>query len=534
MVKSKAQLDLINKFRKNREQKNCIFNINMKNTTELPIIAEILSNKSGFSEYNRVDGYNEVEISSWIGDGLSGDPKVFGIVYDEARGQMVISRRSGSSPYSEFKQYTIDNSTNVATLVSTVSFIGSWSGEVYTMYSPFNDYHYIIGTLTTSTKLVLMGRQPSLGGVSVYNEIIPTSSILRGMGIIESNGYIYVTNAFDNKVYVHDPILNTNISTTTIPVANSGFVLGCIKYIPESDKYFITATGEVFVMDGTTNVVTLIHSQPVSYGYSSVAYMNGVVVTLGRNTDGKAILTKWDINSNSIISQRVLNKSIVGTGGNINFWTDSFSNIYITDLTTAKIYNVYDFNGNWLYTYNVDNRDTALVPQQLYSSGTIPTPVDQRFNPNNNSLYTLGGGSFTGGTVWATKYNYIGGYGGLQLSTSACSVTSATTEFNTEPIAVYHIMMFYSVGGNSYNNLLEYIKNNFTGGYARRVFQPRSFIHSINGDNGIIEIDLRENPLIIDVSHYFRLKINAGEEINMLLFYKQAQKKDILRNKLLL
>jgi len=159
--------------------------------------------------------------------------------------------------------------------------------------------------------------------------------------------------------------------------------------------------------------------------------------------------------------------------------------------------------------------------------------VNQKFNPENDVMWMGGENAPSVGTIIRVQPIFDGGVSGLVVTTSACTYSQAITEFNTEPIAISHIKMVYKNGGASLDNLLRYLFESSFGACEKIVKQPRSQISATDDTDLVVDFDFCGRELILDSAHSFALNIPAGEKVIFLFFYRQAERQDILRNKML-
>jgi hypothetical protein len=528
MAKSALDISLIKEFQQKRIDSNYVFDLKMCNNNSYAVEAEILSNKAGLSGNNVIDGYSEVEIDGWLDD-YPNEVGMMGIFYDPVKQKMIAVRYDSALPTEvTFYFYEIESDGTFGAPVGVNEGVNIYEGQSYDCYyNEFLDEYHIVGhsgnfqgwLIRVNSSFVKVGESTISSGGTVNHEAINS---------IPSNGYVYLLSSHFDDLYLYDVTTQTLINNVDFGTGLN--VTGCI-YVPSVNKFYVTGFGKVWTVDYTTFTKTEILSRDTSYGASDAALINGYVVTFGLTTDGYPILTKWDPETDSIVSERTLSKTYANQ--KIKYWTDDRNNLY---LYTESEYNVYDFSGEWLSYYSINNR--TPIPNgvgNLWLDGFKPsTPVDQKYNPITKQMFLSGEADGSGGTVWINTNNYKGGLSQLDLTTSACSYGMAVAEFNTEPILLNHISLFYKNGGSSYDNLLKYFYESSFGACERINFQPRKYISAKNGDKNIIDIDLRDNPLVIDVSHFFRLIIPANECITLILYYRQAEKKDILKNKLIL
>jgi hypothetical protein len=525
MVNTVAQQNFLDKYKAQRENKNHVFSLGLENSTSSGIQAEILSSKSGLSSMATIDGYNELyHMDSFP------DTATFMIctIYCPDLQKSVSFRTN--FPATNVFVYTIDNDTNVATLVQTIA-LGIDIFQVFdVLYSEFDNSWYFKCRNTVAGITTIFKVNSSFTGYTSLN-IASFVGYTCGWYIDQVNGTIFIADATTVKVAI---ISLTGFSVTATPAVTGASQPYFVYYNSALDKIYISALHKLYVMDGTSYVVTQLESVLNSYS-SDLVEIDGYLIRVLYLSAYERILQKWDMINDVQFQSNIISNITTNPTGRQRFWTDSLGNFWHRDAINVVITNK---NGQVL---------THITQEKVeYVIGTVagldfrmpsgfeghPIPT-QRFNPINKGLWLGGESASLGGTQILYEPNYQGGLNGLTVTTSACSYGMALAEFNTEPIAVTHLMIFYKNGGVNLTNLLSYLKETATGACVRRYFQPKSFISAQFGSDKIIEIDFCENPLIIDVQHYFKMLIPAGEKIDFLLFYRQANRKDVLKNKLI-
>lgn len=526
MVNTVAQQKFLDKYKSIRERKNHVFSLGLENTTSSGIQAEILSNKSGLSSMATIDGYNELYHMSAFAD--AGD-RIISTIYCPDLQKSVTFRTN--SPLNSVFVYTIDNTTNVATLVQTIS-LGIDIFEIFdVLYSEFDNSWYFKCRNTVAGICTVFKVNSSFTGYTSLN-IASFVGYSCGWYIDQITGRIYIADSTLNKVAIINLTGFTVVATPTVTGASQPYF---VYYNLALNKIYISAIDKLYMMDGTSYVVTQVDYQLGVYS-SDLTVIDGYLIRVLYKSTTERVLQKWDMTNDVQFQAQTI--SNIETNGNIRqrYWTDSLNNIWHRDSGSIIVTNI---NGQVLSQINSNKIQSELgvitsIDLRLGGSSGEGFPVPtQRFNPVNKSMWIGGESGGFVGTQILYEPNYQGGLNGLTVTTSACSYGMALAEFNTEPIAVTHLMIFYKDGGVNLTNLLSYLKETATGACVRRYFQPKSFISAQFSSDKIIEIDFCENPLIIDVQHYFKMLIPAGEKIDFLLFYRQAHRKDVLKNKLI-
>lgn len=525
MVDGSALILMKQKFRALREKCQDIFSLSMTNTSSRTISANIFDNKGGLTGANAITGYSQDEISGWNADGAD---RMIGVVYDPVNSQMVAVRSDFS--WTNNYWYRINNDTLLETLVATVPYSGTKAVTNISciIYNPFNGRFYDIYPLSAGG-FAVQSRANNLIGASGYASPTAGSFTFRDIAINPVTGVMYVLDVANLAVWFIDPTTHTGISHVVTGAAD----VNLLQYIPQTNELWIYgddgSNDKLYVMDATTFTVSEVFSEALNvYGGSKIKIVDGLAVSF-ENTSSSIKMVKRDPSTKAIVYNKTLAGNPFGLGQYIKFHTDDKDNFFIY---SSQKYWVYDKQGNFLSIYDKDDRTVFGGGSGSIALGAgldSKEIVGQRFNPSNASLYIAGGAQ----SIFASRFNYLGGLSGLSLVTSACSYQMAVTEFNTEPILVTGLIFFYQNGGASLNNLIRYLREKSTGSCERRLIQPRSYISAQDSSDKVVEIDLCDRPLVIDSSHYLNFDVNAGETVTMVMFYKQVQKKDLLLNKIL-
>jgi hypothetical protein len=523
MADGTIQILLKHKLQELRRKTQCIVDLSFENLTNNTQTANILDNKNSLSGSTGIDGYTSLfHLTNWSGYG----DRLLASVFDSTRNKMV-SFLETNATRDEIFCFTIDNSTNVATYEATISLPVDLQGTGHYsfLYSNYDDKFYMKSENSAASTTTISRFDSDFTN---YTDLDISSFVGYGCGwdIDETNGRIYLVDSTLKKVSIINLSTFTLVTTQSIAAATQPYF---IKYNSSLNKIYVSAIDKLYVMDGTSYVVTEVDNQS-GVASSDLGIIDNMLIRVLYRNSTTRWLQKWNMQTDTVISQTIIETSTNGTGRQ-RFWIDNKKHIWCRDANTVDVFSL---DGRLLQKIrNTDIKSALglLTAPDLRLEGIFENYqiLTQQFNPANNSMW-LGGNSYS-----QINYvpKYVGGTNGLTVTTSACSYNMVVTEFNTEPILVTYILLYYKNGGNSLNNLLKYLKETSTGGCDKRVFQPRAFISATDSTDKVIEIDLCDRPLVIDTAHYFKLDIPAGEKITMVLFYKQAQKKDLILNKLL-
>ncbi|MFA6501282.1 MAG: hypothetical protein WCT85_00685 [Parachlamydiales bacterium] len=195
--------------------------------------------------------------------------------------------------------------------------------------------------------------------------------------------------------------------------------------------------------------------------------------------------------------------------------------IYYYSSASSKLYVSTNGGGIWVYDivnelgYVIDKTDTFL-------NDSLPSAFCWRlkYNGSNNrlwtSLYSSSSGIFVlRDTVTITstpKFTFEGN--GLD------DYVSLITDIATNPIKIVALKYVTTTTGQLDNIIKPYIISPF-GALERKNIQPRRFISALNSQETIVDIFIENNPIYIDNKNYIEVDVNAYENINILIHYKQ-------------
>lgn len=532
MADGTIEILIKHKLQERRRKCNNIFNLAMSNTGSKTITANIFSNKSGLTGSNVLESISQNEISSWSADGAT---QMLSYFYNPIEGKMCAIRSDSPSFTNEYV-YSIDNETLAPTLEYTISYAALGyprqnNGFNATVYNEF-DNHFYQYYYESPNGFIVERSYGNLGASppTAYR-LGSTTPDIRGISVNQTTG---IMNLIDRNTQRLLRVTVGGVPTTTfVSLAADVFR---VKYVPQTDEVWIYGVGnvsgksELIVVDSANTVTRpYIASTNTFYG-SMMEIIDNKVVSFHNEPTGLRMV-KWDVNSKEIVfSKKLAGISNPAALGNYpKIFTDDLNNLYL--YSTSQIF-AYDSEGNYLGVYKTSERTVfggGSGAVNLLGAPNFEYEPSQLYNSVNNKL-TIGGGFQS---LFAVGFTFSGGLSGLNLTTSSSNYQMAVTEFNTEPILVTGLLFYYKNGGVSLDKLIKYLKETSTGACERKVFQPRSFINATDSTDKVVEMDLCKTPLLIDSPHYLSLDIPQGEEITMVMFYRQAEKKDLLINKIL-
>lgn len=501
----------------------------MSNTGNNTVTANIFSNKAGLTGSNLLAGYEQDEISSWNADGAD---IVIAYFYNPLEGKMC-AIRTESPAYTNQYVYSIDNDTLAPTLEYTTAFgfTRANNGFNATVYNEFDNHFYQF--YYESPNGFIQERSTGNLGASppTSYRLGSTTPNIQGISVNHSTG---VMNLLDRST-------QRLIRTTAAVVPTQTFVslvadVYRIKYVPQTDEVWVFGVGtvsgksELIVIDAANTVTRPYEADTNTFYGSMMEIIDNKVVSFHNEPTGLRMV-KWDINSKEIVFSKKLSgiSNPAALGNYPEFYTDDLNNFYL--ITNSQLF-IYDSDGNYLGVYNTSDRTVfggGSGTTFLTGAPNFTYEPSQLFNSVNGKLH-IGGGLQS---IFAVDFAFSGGLSGLNLTTSSSNYQMAVTEFNTEPILVTFLIFYYKNGGASLDKLIKYLNETSTGACERRMFQPRSYIQATDSTDKVVEIDLCDRPIIIDSPHYLSMDIPAGEDVTMVMFYRQAEKKDLLLNKIL-
>ena len=527
MADGTIEILIKHKLQERRRKCNNIFSLAMNNTSSNTLTANIFDNKGGFSGANVYNGYSQSEISSWNSDGAD---RVIALFWNPLVNKMCAIRTENS--WTNQYVYSIDNNTLVPTLEYTTpfTFTRANNGTNATIFNPFDNYFYQYYYESPNGFIVERSNGDLTGSPTGYR-ISSTTPNIQGVALKESTGEMLLIDRTTQRLI--------RAEAAGVPVIQNISLAADIyrvQYIPQTDETWIFGEGnasgksELIVVD-SSNTVTRPYTDSTNTFYGSNMVVVGDNVISFHNTPSGVRMIKWDVFSKSIVFDKVLSgiSNPFALGNYITLDTDEKQNFY---LQTSSILHIFDINGSFLGNYKTSDRTVfggGSGFTYLLGSPQFRYLVNQKFNPVTQSLFI--GGSIQ--SVFSVGFQYSGGLSGLVLNSSSSDYQMAVTEFNTEPILITGLLFYYKNGGVSLDKLIKYLKETSTGACERKVFQPRSFINATDSTDKVVEMDLCKTPLLIDSPHYLSIDIPQGEEITMVMFYRQAEKKDLLINKIL-
>jgi len=143
MVNTSAQQIFLEKFIKNRNDRNHIFSLGVENNTGDDCEVDILSSKKGFNEILEVVGYSEEEI---LTTRLDGSYTILNAVYNPVTQNQVVFK-GGNNSAAPILCYEVNKDTNVCTLIATELLdIPLFDTVPVFFYSAYDDKFYVLGS----------------------------------------------------------------------------------------------------------------------------------------------------------------------------------------------------------------------------------------------------------------------------------------------------------------------------------------------------------------------------------------------------
>ena len=536
-----------------------IFSFSFENNSSFKREAELFSNKTGFSARSTISSFKDTEVYGWVNDwSNAGDVagRLAGIVFNHTINKTIVFHLNNAG--TRVKIYEVSNDFSYS-LKGTFSFGGVLTSPIQVIYSKNIGNYYIVGKgASDRLSAQIITDNYVLGNYQIWSS---QGVILGQLGVKEN-----FSNLNANRVFFTSKTIGTTMGRLTIinPVNNSQVNIDILNVDMSSDfsVVFDEATKVYFILlkelsgytkllsiqdnDANSNsAINIIKNYPldikgtifINGGFtlgnqsSSSVVNNRKLFLTGIDENNNGFLDKFDIHSSApdypLISTSFLENK---TGSqNLFVFTDINNNFY---LTNGSVLAGYDVDGKIILRYNANSRSNIISGgASTFLTGTHNrVDSDQFFNPSNNTFSF--NSTYSEGGISVFNPTFTGGLTGFNLPTSAGDYNMALIEFNTQPIKISEMLIYYKNGGNSQNNIIKYLEETSTGKSKQKLIQPRNYITADSSDDKSIEIEF-DTPIILDTAHFFKMDVEANETITMVLFYEQAEAIDILKNKVL-
>ena len=534
------------KLRAKRAGTKSIFSFSFENNTSIKRTAELFSNKTGFSQRSIISSFSDTEVfgwkDDWVNDGdLAG--RLAGIVYNDNSNKTIVFHLNNAS--TKVKIYEVNNDFSY-TLKATLTFTGALTGAKQVLYCKTTGNYYVVGKGASSR----ISAQTILANftLGVYSNWTSGTSYIGQLGVKEnanvgsqSQGIriFFTYRLFGNvlgKFKILDPT-NAIIQSSqelTLSSADTNHRFGCV-YDEISNKYFILQKNgnntEINAVgySNTGSLIAQVNFKTYNFPINgTISIVDNKLFVTGIDENGNGFLDKFNMATNQLISSSSIESTFTTTKPFV--FTDNKNNFY---LTNNSILTGYDVDGKIILRQLAGSRSNPISNSSGgYNIGGNEMNVESgQFYNTSNDTFSFNA-TTSQGSISVFNPTFTGGLNGFDLPTSAGDYNMALIEFNTQPIKISGMLIYYKNGGNSQNNIIKYLEETSTGKAKSKLIQPRNYITADSSDDKSIEIEF-DTPIILDTSHFFKMDVEANESITMVLFYNQAEAKDILANKVL-